>query len=251
MIDNKLIRERKEVLEKRAWFVRSDRYIQERVLGLPAEFDGFVADLANRDDEIGSVEVVRLIGLAVGRYMVIPVFEVRSELTNEVFSYEYVSWRHGKHPGFKGSLFVEVDGKIEYFVVKKSEKFATGGSSYDSIGGFVEFADNRLKNLPRSIERELKRQLGVSDLRIKRFVKLGYIHPDIGMSNNKTDLFAAMIDGKQIGTGDIGLIKPNNRLSFEITVRPISELMDFVDESDDAYFLAVVARMIARGLISL
>src|SRR3989344_2277233 len=69
-----------------------------------------------------------------GNFIVVPIFEVRSLLTNQVFTYEYASWKHGRFPGYKGLVLVEVDNEIKYFFFKRGYKFPTESEVYDAIG---------------------------------------------------------------------------------------------------------------------
>jgi len=60
------------------WFKNTDISVQKAILSLPDDHEGFVFDLSNRPDMIGSLEIVKLIKFVEGDYLIIPVFEVYS-----------------------------------------------------------------------------------------------------------------------------------------------------------------------------
>ena len=240
-----------EKLGKHNWFKNTDLDLQYELLSLPDDFDGFLEDLVKRPDELDNFDILRLLKLERGNYLITPVFEVRSQETNQVFTYEYVSWKSGANPGYKGILLVEEKGVITHFITKTIYKFSQNSKVYDSFGGFIEFKDRHLVNLPLAQENEIKRQLGLKDLAIKEFIDLGHITPDIGMTNNCSSLFAAIIDGSQAANLDTITPIKTKGISFSISVLPIKDLPKLMTKINDSFFLSAIGRLIALGKLDL
>lgn len=233
------------------WFKNTDTSLKKALFSLPEDFDGFLTELTNKPDELDNIDLLRLIRLERGNYLIVPVFEVRSQETNQIFTYEYVSWKVGSYPGYKGILLVEENGHISHFITKTITKFSQNTEVYDSFGGFIEFKDRHLINLSTAQEKEIKRQLGLDDLIIKEFIDLGHLTPDIGMTNNRSSLFAAIIDGSEAKNLDLSAPLKTKGISFKIAIHPISELPHFLSKIEDSYFLSAVSRLIALGRLPL
>ena len=143
-----------EVLDKlrsKEWFKNTDRGIQNALLTLPEDFLGFLTDLINRPDELSYSEITRLVDLKFGKFLLLPIFEVRSTETNQISTYEYAASKYGGQSRFRGILLIEKEGKIEYFILAKTEKFPLARFVYEAIGGFIEYRNNRLENMPKNI----------------------------------------------------------------------------------------------------
>jgi len=256
---NKVLPEsRQEILEKlseRQWFAKTDFELQKELLTLPEDFTGYLIDLAKRQDEFGGLNLLKLLKLKKGNFIVLSIFKVRSQQTNQTMTYEYVSSKFGSNPGFRGILFLEVDGEVKYFVIKKSKKFAMGGEQvYDSIGGFIQFKNNNLVNLSKKVEDEIKRQLGLPELRIKRFIDLGQMTTDVGMTNTHVALFGAVVDANgatNLQAFKDSTIKHTKKISFEVLIEPIERINEYIHKADDSYFLACVARLTSTGFLKL
>jgi hypothetical protein len=249
---------RKELVESlltKKWFKKTEYELQKELLTLPEDFNGFLEDLNNRPETIGQVEILKLIKLNIGNYIVVPVFKVRSLLTNEIFSYEYASWKYGRFPGYRGLILVEVDNQIKYFLIKKGFKFPIATQIYDAIGTFdISFSKDRFVNLSRSVENKIKKLLGIQDINFRRFIDLGLFNPDAGMTNQHVALFAGIISlddakliQKRVGGKQLSGLAPG----FEIEIHPIERLLEYVAKSDDSFFLACVARLSALNIINL
>lgn len=255
-----ITQQRKDVVKdlvKRDWFKNTDSNLQKELLNLPTDFDPFLRSLGKRKEEIGEVTVLKLKKLLVGNYIAVPVFEVRSNLTNQVFTYEYASWKFGKFSGYKGIILIEIGGKLEYLLIRKGEKFTIANSTHDTIGTFLAANNNEGSILPKKIEKQVKQLLGVEELPIKRFVDLGTVYPDIGMSNNQTGLYAMIIDGSQSEKFK-NLVKERSTaelsshpVGFELELIHLNKLSGFIAECDDSFFLACIARLVATKLIAI
>jgi hypothetical protein len=235
------------------WYKKTSKEIKEELKNLPDEFEGFLRDLSERAETIGNVEVIKMTKLNHGHYLVNPVFEVRSNLTNEIFTYEYSSWKYGKETGCKGVILVEVGGKIEYLLVKKTNKFPVGENVIEALGGFyTHFKDNKLMSLSKKIEEQIKRILEIEELKIKKYVELGDFFPDAGLSNQRVSLFGAVVELEN--NEDVADYFEKNKvnagkINFEVEMWRVEKMADLINESQDGYLLACMARLTANGII--
>lgn len=226
------------------WFKNTDQNLQDQILNLPTDFRGFLEDLASRPDEIGELEVLRLTQISFGRFLVLVVFEVRSSLTNQVFTYEYASWKTGSRPGAKGIIFLEEKGQITHFLVSKAHSFSTTTENLEALGGlYLHPFENKLENLPKKIEEEICFHLGVDHLVFKKVIDLGMAHPDLGMTNNTSHLFAATVDISDTPIEVKDSYRTTHKpVGFELKVVPISEFRQYLQEVNDNFFLSVALR---------
>ncbi len=235
------------------WYKKTSKEVKEELKNLPDEFEGFLDDLSQRPETVGNVEVLKMIRLNHGHYLVNPVFEVRSNLTNEIFTYEYSSWKYGKETGCKGVILVEVEGKIEYLLVKKTNKFPVGENVIEALGGFyTHFKDNKLVSLSKKNEEQIKRILKIEELKIKKYVELGDFYPDAGLSNQKVSLFGAIVElEKNDGVVDYFEKKKvgGGKINFEVEMWRVEKMADLINESQDGYLLASLARLTANGIV--
>jgi hypothetical protein len=242
-------------LQEKKWFASTDEKIRQELLDLPPEFDGYLKDLGERPENIGLIEVRKLLKLLRGNYMVISIFEVMATNTKQVFTYEYVSWRHGKLGGYKGVILIEIDGIIKYFLVKRGEKFPTAGVAYDAIGTNQFNPQAQVQfSLQANIENQIKKILEVDELPRSRFVDLGLLTPDPSMTNNHVGLFSMVLTGKSKEVIEKNITNKEHSflpVGYHIEIHPIEELAHFISKCDDAFFLACFSRMLALGLISI
>ncbi len=258
-IRNLLDDDRKAILshlEKHKWFKNTSFEVQKDLLSLPNDFDGYLHDLTDRKDEIGGLIVIRLKRFLISFKSILNVFEVMVGQTNQLVEYEYISSKYGKNPGFKGVLLLQIDGELKYFIIKKSERFAVGGQKvYDTIGGFIQFRHGKLENLPKKIDNEIKRQLGIQSLEVKRFIDLGLVYPNVGLESGHESLFAAIIEADTARhiklLADQHQTLKTKKNTFELVIIPIEKMAQFVEKVDDSFFLACVSRLFARGIIKL
>jgi len=256
-LEETLSPERKEIvsrLKKHEWFQKTSKALKNKLLRLNQDYDSYLSDLADRGDEIGGLIVLKMKDAMVAYKSILNVFEVRVKETNQVINYEYISSRYGKNPGFRGILLLEVDGQIKYFMLTKTEKFAVGGNKiYNSFGGFIQYNHGKLSNFPKKVEEEIKRQLGLNSIEIKRFIDLGLMYPDLGLESHHVSLFAAIInadDAKNIKALSKQTLK-TKRNTFEVSINAIDRIGEFVEKVDDSFFLACVLRLSSRGIIKL
>lgn len=251
--------DRREFLTRfleRKWFKNTDFELQKEILTLPDDWDGYLSDLVKRKDEIRGLEIIKLSSFQRGDFMAFTRFLVRVLHTNQEINYrEYVSYKYGNNPGYKGILLLEEDNQIKYFVIKKAEKFPIGELEYDSFGEMIQFRQGELINLPKNAEKEIKRQLGIDKIEIKKFIDLGQMYPDVGKTNLHFSLFAAVIDISK-NADDIKklkdkLITNTKMISFELLIEPVEKLHEYIYKVDDSYFLACILRLVSIGVIKL
>ena len=236
------------------WFAESDPKLQEEVLTLPIDFQGYIEDLSNRPDEIGEIDIIRLNKILRGNFLITTVFDVRSNQTNQEFTFEYVSWKTGNYNGMRGIIFLETGDKITHFLVGKKFKFASTKEEEESIGGlFFKIEDQKAFNLPKKIEDEIRFHLGIQEITFSKVVDLGRVFPDYGMSNNSATIFAAVIDidliPQEIVKDDF---KTSHKLvNFETKIVHIEEFPEYIKKINDSFFLAAAARLLLSDEISL
>lgn len=251
--------ERREFLSRfleRKWFKNTDFVLQKELLTLPFDWDGFLSDLVKRKDEIGGMDVLKLSDFKRGEFLGLIRFKVRVKSTNEVINYgEYVNYKFGNNPGYRGIILLEQNSQITHFMIKKSEKFPIGEAVFESFGGTVQYKYGQLINMPKNVELEIKRQLGINELEIKRFIDLGQIYTDVGRASHHISLFAAIIDvtnnNKNISTLKDKEISKTKRISFELKIEPIEKLHEYIHKVDDSFFLGVVLRLVSQGILQI
>jgi hypothetical protein len=240
-------------LERHGWYKSTSKEIRTQLVNLPSDFDGFLKDLGDRPDTLGNVDILKLTKIAFGNYLIIPIFEVRSVLTNEIFTHEFVSWKYGKHSGYHGVILVEIKGKIEYLLVRKTVKFPIGAPILDSLGIFLpSFSQNRPVDISKTIEQKIAKLLSLKNLNFIEFIELGSAYSDDGMSNNLNSLFASVI-----GLNDISELDKYTKVkSFNTTTTgftfervAIDKILDFSLQSQDAILHTCIGRLIALKYI--
>ena len=237
-------------LRQQNWYQQTNPKIQQKLLNLPPDFNGYLTDLSHRPNEIGNNKVLKLLDIKHGNYNIISVFQLRSLSTNQEYTYEYNSYKYGKNPGFKGVLFLENQEKITHFIIKKTNKFSIASNVYDSIGGFIKFKHNQLINLPKKVEGEIKRELNLKEITISRFINLGFLATDIGMTNNHVALFAAFININKTNLQNLkNQTLQTKKVEFQLVIEPIQHLGQYIHQVDDSFFLASICRLVSLGVI--
>jgi len=238
------------LLSEKRWFRKTDFEIQKKTLTLPDDFEGFLAELTTRRESYGGVDILRLLDIQRGNYNGIALFEVRSSHTNQIFTYEYVCQKYGRNPGYRGLILLEVKGEIRYFILRTTEKFAIGQTIYETIGGYVQFRGNQLVNIPKNVEDSLKKQFGLADLTVKRFIDLGLVTIDPGSHLSTVSIFGAVIDMSDVPVERIEQRTFHTKsLDFELIVEPIDRLREYIHKVDESFFLACVIRLVSMGII--
>jgi len=240
------------LLMDKDWFKKSDFQVQKEVLSLPNEFEGFVYDLAQRQDRIGNVNIQKLVKINRGVYLITPQFLVYSPKTKKTFTREYVSWSLGKNPGVKGILLVKTENRISHFITVETEKFPIGKSTFDAIGGLSMYNPNQIIGLlSKQIENTINKKMGLTSLKIDEIYDLGRLETDNGLTPNHPGIFAAVIDGNQAQKIAIPDQTTSKSGLFTINIIPIEQLEMYISKIDDAFFLSTICRLLAKGVITL
>ncbi|MBU0572442.1 hypothetical protein KKH23_03825 [Patescibacteria group bacterium] len=240
-----------DLLEQRSWIKATDHNLWVELTTMPEDHDGYLEDLANRPDQIGNLEIHKIVDLKRGNFAIITLFEVSQPQAEKVYTYEYVSWKNGPLSGAKGLVLIaDAEDRITHFVILRGSKFAVGGDAFDVVGGFASPDEKGVSGMLARFEEEFKEELGLSEnLIVKKIHNLGRILPDAGMTNNHPQLFVAIIDASQAEL--IGEL-PNPdpwELSIGPTIMPVERMRDTVMANDDAYFHILVTRAVAQGIL--
>lgn len=236
------------------WFRDSSEETQKEILTLPEDFNGYIEDLTNRPDEIGSLDIIRLSKIIKGSFLITSIFIVRSATNNQEYTYEYVSWKTGSYTGVRGIIFLERNDQITHFLVSKKFRFSTSEEEMESIGGlFSHIENNQILNLPKKIEDEIRFHLNLPKIKFTRIIDLGRVNPDFGMTNNSATVFVAIINIDHLPHD---IVQNNFRtshklLNFEIKIVNIKEFPDYVQKIHDGYFLAAAAKILTSDKINL
>ncbi len=219
---------------------------------LPEDFTGFLTDFRFRHDEYGGMDVLKLLDILRGNYNAIALFQVRSQKTNQIFTYEFTASKFGRNPGYRGIIFLEVEGNIKYFVLRQTDKFALGRRTIESIGGYIQFQGGKLLNMPKVVEEQIKEELGLKDITVKRFIDLGLVDIDPGLTTNAVSLYAATIDASSVDTERLEKkVFRTKPVSFELIIEPIERLREYIHKVDESFFLACVSRLLSMGVVNL
>lgn len=243
-------------LESKKWYKNTDDDIKKKVkaLGLnPATF-GYLEDLASREDKVNGDRLLKLAKVEhaspeFGVYGIASWFEVENK-DKEKRMEGYYSWGWGPKSGAKILVLIRRKGKITHFAFRREQKFPTGSIEYNLAGGFPKLNESVLDFMIRSMKKDLGLSVAKKEILISEIISLGRMSPDTGMTNNKPNIYAVIVDladekYKDVGKGD----------KFEedvgIVLWPITEMADIVNKCDDAYFLAALARFKLSGVVDI
>ena len=240
-------------LAGKPWWKATKPSLQQQVLSLPENCNGFLEDLSQRPTEIGGVRILALDALLIPDapiFGIFPVFLVQN-LKNPavIFRYQYFSWKQGPNSGAKGLVLVRQEERITHIICLRGESFAVGGLTFDCIGGF---GDPESPTLQDQFMTELKEELGDPGIQVEETILLGKGYPDRGQTNNHPSLFAAIISGQQLHR--LSEIEADNPDIYEMrssmVVIPVEKLGSFVETNDDFYFHGICNRLVFKGVIS-
>lgn len=250
--------EKKEIiktLNNASWFLNSEESIQNKLIDCIDDYLGFIKDLCNRPVQIANYKVLRLVDVHPLKQKIVPVFEVITE-TGEIMNYSYVSWSKGKYHSMRGILLVQVDNQVTHFAIRKSARFAVGSFHHESLGSIYPPKELQKDNafVSSYVKEELQKILFVPQLSMSRYLDLGEIYPDAGMSDNVVRLFAATVNVKNIDElAKYTNNKKYNIKNYDYTVEffPIADLLNFLSKTNDSFLLAIFGRLQALNVIKL
>lgn len=242
----------KKKLRSRAWFKNTRKAIRTRLLELAKDplTQGFVEDLANRPEKVGSVKQLKLVKLEhapkkYGIYGIAAWFQVKTKKGEKKVEGIY-SWAMGPKSGAKLLVLIRRKGKISHLALLKNEKFPVGARVFDLAGGFPRLNESVFEMIARQLRDELG-IVGSSSLNIGEIIGLGRVAPDAGMTNNHPFLYAVIVDveGKIFPPLNVG---ENYETDEGVVLWPVEKLEELVNKVDDAYFLSALTRVILGGV---
>jgi hypothetical protein len=240
------------MLETRQWYKNTDALVKQQLRDLPSDpkndYTGFLADLANRPEQIGGYTQTQLLKIERGNFAILPVFEVR-DTSGNLTQREYVSWRFGPASGAKGLILFEKDGEPTHFAYRTAHRFATGQIEDDSIGGFIDLNLEGVQSLVDRIKVEAQEELGLEKVKLIAPPIILGDHPiDSERTNNRPALYQASIDAAEARNIDS---QPCNLDSKEVkgtvVFEPMSRLWNTLADSGDTYLVSSVLQSYASG----
>lgn len=235
-------------LRSRKWFKNSNKSLKDKLMLLvkDARTRGFVEDIANRPDKLGTAEIQKLIKIEhapkeYGVYGIAAWFKVKYKENGEKVEGVY-SWAWGPKSGAKLLILLKEGELIKHLVILENEKFPIGAVVYDLPGGFPEPNESVLDLVKRQIKKEVGVTVDKGGPRIEDVVGLGRVMPDSGMTNNHPLLYAVVLKGKK---------KDFGKKNGNVVLWPISKLSELVNTSDDAYLLSALTRLTLSGITNL
>jgi hypothetical protein len=244
-------------LKKLEWFLKSDENIRQELIDFPESFSSFMDELTERPESVGGYKVVKLLSISFGNHFVMPIFEVTNLETGETSEYEYIGRKRGKSHSVRGLIMVESQGELQYFIARKTNRFAIGSETYESIGSIYPPPEDTSKDnfaYKSFLEGEVSKQLGLDRVTFDRFYDLGGIYPDVGMTHHMVNLFAAVIstdnpDSIMQKVGGKSLNQKNYFFGYEKI--PANELLTFLAKTNDAHILAIFGRLQAMKVVKI
>lgn len=243
-------------LESKKWFQESNNEIRNEIKSLamnPATF-GYAEDLSNHDDKIGDDVMLKLLKIEhapteFGIYGIGTWFVVEDQ-KGDKRSEGYYSWGWGPKSGAKLLILVRRNGEITHLAFQKEGKFPTGSVEYNLAGGFPKLNESILTFILRSLKKDLKLDVRDGNITLNEIISLGRVNPDSGMTNNHPNLYAVIVD---FGENVYPDIQAGDKLEEHVGVVlwPINEISEIVNQCDDAYFLAAIARLTLSGIYTI
>lgn len=254
---SKYIREEAlSLIQKKKWYLASSSEVQDKINSISEEFNGFLNDLADRADENNFYRIIKLVDLYWDERYALPTFDVESVKDGSKYANSYIAWRKGVFHSVRGLILVRVDNKISHFLVRKSVRFASGSEVIETIGSIyppTEFNDDS-PQYKAYLEEEVRKITRIPSLKFSKFIDLGQVYPDVGMSDNIAKLFTAIVDVKDIQMID-GFIKDkqynDKRYDYSFELVEVSGLLNFLAKTHDSFLLAIFGRLQALNVIKL
>lgn len=252
--DTKKITQILNKLKSHEWYKNTNKHVQKKLLDLVkiARTSGFVEDLANRPEVMGSIKQNKIVKIEYspdkfGIYGVAIWFEVQNP-EGEKHIEGYYSWAMGVKSGAKLLVLIRYKDRITHLAMTKEEKFPMGSLVYNLAGGFPHVNESVFDLFHRKIEDDLGIDVKKGSVKLGEIIGLGRVMPDSGMTNNHPFLYALVLDLEEnifppIKIGEI-YESPLDRL----VLWPIERLQELVNKIDDSYFLSALARLTLSGV---
>ena len=235
-------------LNSKKWYKASPDEIKNEIktLGINPSTFGYVEDLASREDHINGDLILNLskIEHADSKYGIYGIgswFEVENK-KKEIRMEGYYSWGWGPKSGAKLLVLVKRNGEITHLATQREQKFPTGSVEYTLAGGFPKLNESVLDFIIRSIQKDLNLSVTKNDVGLDQIISLGRLNPDSGMTNNKPNLYAVIVNLSDELYKDV---KKGDKFEEDegIVLWPIDKLADLINKCDDAYFLSALTRL--------
>ncbi len=240
-------------LKSHAWYKNSSKLIQKKVIDLVkvARTSGFVDDLANRPELMGTLKQNKIVKIEYspdkfGIYGVAVWFEVENQ-QGETHVEGYYSWAMGVKSGAKLLVLIRHKDRITHLALTKEEKFPMGSVIYNLAGGFPRINESVFDLIHRKLEDDLGIDVKNGSVKLGEIIGLGRVMPDSGMTNNHPFLYALVLDLEDnifppIKMGEI------YEGAGKLVLWPIERLQELVNKVDDSYFLSALARLTLSGV---
>lgn len=222
----------------RKWYERSSLEIKNQLKNLDDGYSSFLETLSQLPDEVGDVQVLRLVKLEWCTFSLIaPVFEICKG--GKAFTHKFDSWKMGMNSGSEGVLFLKDDEKTTSFVIFRQSQFAIYADIANAIASLT--CDD---NFPLSdiMKCEIEEEVGFLEDKIE-VIDLGFVYPDSSKVSSRIRLFAAFTSAKALNQKN-GINSKKTKSKAEIY--SIEEIWKFASSFD---FLAIIARLWAQGHI--
>ena len=235
-------------LESKKWYQASSELIKDEIktLGINPSTFGYVEDLAGREDHLNGDLILKLTKIEhadpkFGIYGIGSWFEVINKEKKKRME-GYYSWGWGPKSGAKLLVLVKRNGEITHLATQREQKFPTGGIEYTLAGGFPKLDESVLDFIVRSFQKDLNLSVTKKDVTLDQIISLGRLNPDSGMTNNKPNLYAVIVDLSDNLYKDV---KKGDKFEEDegMVLWPIDKLSDLINKCDDAYFLSALTRL--------
>lgn len=245
-----------EKLKSLNWFNSTSLEVKEKIISVPDSFSGFLNDLCDRPEKFNDFEVLEAEDIFINDHFAHIVFNVKSDFTGVTSQKVYTAWKKGVYHSMRGILLLETEGKITHFVVRNCCRFAVGREITESMGSVyppITIRDDKFGAISY-IEKQLAEQMRIPNLSFAKYYDLGLIYPDPAMSDNVVTLFAAtqkITSIEEINLFIKGKKYDDKGYSYSFEIKPISELLSFLTETNDSFLLAIFGRLQALNVIKL
>ncbi|AKM82859.1 dTDP-glucose 4,6-dehydratase [Candidatus Woesebacteria bacterium RIFOXYC1_FULL_31_51] len=235
-------------LESKKWYQNSSEKIKKEIksLGINPSTFGYVEDLAGREDHLDGDTILSLEKIEHGdpKYGIYGIgswFEVENTKKEKRME-GYYSWGWGPKSGAKLLVLIKRRGEITHLATQRELKFPTGAIEYTLPGGLPTLNESVLDFIVRSLQKDLNLSVANNDAVLDQIISLGRLNPDSGMTNNKPNLYAIVVDlSNELYTD----VKKGDKFEEDegIVLWPIEKLSDLINKCDDAYFLSALTRL--------
>lgn len=243
-------------LKSLKWYMNSDQEVQRKIVDLPESFDGFLNDLCDRPEIFSDFEVIKMEDLFINDHFAHAVFQVKSIFTGVTSQKVYTSWKKGVYHSMRGIMLLETENVVTHFIVRKCSRFAICREIEESMGSIYPpgSMDQAEVEMITYIEDQFAKQMRVPSLTFSKYFDLGYVYPDPAMSDNAVGLFASILKNPSYKTVEQyvnGKKYDDKGYAFSFSIKPISELLNFLSETNDSFLLAIFGRLQALNVIKL